>query len=538
MLMDLLVLLAGRAGQVVSKDEILDRLRKARFVSESALTSDVAELRQVLGDSRTQPRYIETVAKRGYRFVAAVEPNRQPAEPRLAVLLFENLNHDPEEDYFAEGMSDALITELGNIRGLRVISRQSVLQFGSTKKSLTEIANELKVDAVIEGSVLQAGNRVRISVQLIRAEPERHLWAQSYECDLADVLGVQARVARAVAEAVQAVLTPKEVARLSRPLYVNPEAHRAYLKARYHWGKWTKEGVQKGLRYVQEAMQADPGFGPAYAMLASCMITLGYWGFLPGRPAYARAKEAAWKALDLDESLSEAHSALAWSYWFLDWDLGACEREIRRAIEVNPSSEWSHLTHAKFLVTIPRDCQKAREAARLALDLDPLSVTTNFSVAWVLVFAGAYEEAVDQARKALDLYPDSPMAYQALGWAYVGQSLYDDAVGAFRKAAALAGDAHSISGLGHACARAGQEGTAKTLLGELLDMSTRGFVPEVCFCLLYAGMGDLNHAFERLERCYEERDPHLFWLPVMPAFGPLRQDSRYHDMLRRVGIAP
>lgn len=537
MLIDLLVLLAGRRGEVVSKDEILDRLRKSRFVSESALTSDVAELRRLLGDSCTKPRYIETVAKRGYRFVAQVELCARPAQPRLAVLIFENLNRDPDKDYFADGMSDALITELGNISGLRVVSRQSVLGFKDTKKSLPEIARELKVDAIIEGCALHARSRARISVQLVQGEPERHLWAQSYECKMSDVLAVQGRIARSVAEAVQAVLTPKDLARLSRPRPVNSQAHVAYLKARHHWGTWTKEGTEKALRHLHQAMQADRKFAPAYSMVSHCMITLGYWGYLPHREAFRKAKRAALKALALDESLGDAHTALGMVNWLADWDTAAAERELQRAIEMNPSSEYAHLMHSLFLVTIGRDRERALEEVRLALDLDPLSVNTNFSVAFILVFAGEYDRAIEQAVKALELHPDSPLAQQALGWAYVGLCRYSEAAGAFERAAALSRDVHSIAALGQVCGRSGQGDTARLLLDELLDKSAREFVPEVCFALIYAGLGDRDRAFERLERCYQERDPHLFWLPVMPAFLPLRQDARFGDLLRRTRLS-
>ena len=536
MLMDLLVLLAGRAGEVVSKEEILERLRSSQFVSESALTSDIADLRQLLGDSRAKPRYIETVAKRGYRFIARVERCRGPAEPRLAVLIFENLNRDPEQDYFAEGMSDALITELGNISSLRVISRQSVLRFKNTKKSLPEIARELKADAIIEGSALHAGNRVRISAQLIQAEPERHLWAQSYECAMNDVLAVQARIAHSVAGAVQAALTPKDLARLSRPQAVNSQAHLAYLKARYHSGTWTKEGIEKALRHLREAMQADPEFAPAYGMLSFCMSTLGYWGYLPYHQAYSQARQAAREALALDESLSEAHTALGLVYWVADWDPAAGEREIHRAIELQPSSESAHFAHSLFLVTMLRDHDRALDAAQRALDLDPLSVLSNFSAAFILLFAGEYERAIDQALKTLELHPDSPLALQALGWAYAGRADYNEAVNAFQKAVNLSRDVNSVAALGHAQARSGQVAQAEALLGELLERSARAYVPEVCFVTIYAGLGDCDRAFERLERCYEERDPHLFWLPVMPAFDPLRSDARFDEWLARLRL--
>jgi TolB-like protein len=536
MLMDLLVLLAGRAGEVVPKEEILERLRKTQFVSESALTSDIAELRRVLGDSRTTPRYIETVAKRGYRIIARVETRGQSAQPRLAVLLFENLNRDPEQDYFAEGMSDALITELGKIGSLRVISRQSVLRFKDTQKSLPEIARELMVEAVVEGAALHAGNRVRISAQLVQAEPERHLWAESYECDMNDVLAVQGRIARSVAEAVKATLTPKDLARLSRPRPVGPEVHMAYLKARYHSGTWTKEGVEKALQYLNEAMQADPGFAPAYGMLSFCMITLGYWGHLPHYEAYPKAKEAALKALALDESLSEAHAALGLVRWLCDWNPADCETEIRRALELQPSSDFAHFVNALFLVTMSRDRDRAPEAARLALELDPLSVNTNFSFAFILLFAGEHQRAVEQALKTIELHPDSPLAWQALGWAYVGLSDYGEAARAFQKAVDLSRDAHSLSALAYAQARSGQRAAAEALLGELIEKRVRDYVPEVCFVTIYAGLGDRDRAFDRLEKCYQERDPHLFWLPVMPAFQILRQDPRFDELLHRLKL--
>lgn len=536
MLMDLLVLLAENAGQVVSKDQILDQLWQGQLVGESALTRNIAVLRGLLGDSTRQPRYIETITKRGYRLIAPVQPARLFAQPTLAVLPFENLNRDPEEDYFADGMSDALTTELGNISSLRVISRQSVLRLKGAQQSVAEIARDLKVDAVLEGSALRAGNRVRVTAQLIQVEPERHLWAQSYECKMSDILAVQGRVAHAVAESVQAALTPSDLARLSRPLQVNPKAHLAYLKARYHYGKWTKEGGQKGLQYLHEAMQEDPSYAPPHALLAWCLTILGFWGHLPIRPAYAQARVAAVKALALDESLSEGHVALAFVKWFLDWDLPGCEREIRRAIELNPSSELARSAYSLFLVAIPRDRERALEQARLAVDLDPLSLNMNFSLAWILFFAGEYGRAIDQAQRTLELYPDSLMAHQALGWACLARSMPAQAIAAFEKAVGLSRDAGSVAALAYAYGRSGQESAAQALLNELLDKSAREYVPAESLALIYTGLNDWDRAFEWLERCYEERDPHLFWIRVFPVLDRLRSDPRFDALLRRLGL--
>ncbi|MBM3746283.1 MAG: tetratricopeptide repeat protein [Acidobacteria bacterium] len=535
MLMDLLVLLAENAGQVVTKERILDQVWQSRFVSESTLTSNVAELRRLLGEGPGRLRLIETISKRGYRLIAPVASG-PPEPPRLAVLPFDNLSCDPEEDYFADGMADAVITELGRIAGLRVISRQSVLRFKGCGQSLAEIARELKVDTVVEGSALLAGRRVRITAQLIQVEPEQHLWAQSYECDLGDILAVQAQVARAIAEAVHAALTPLDLARLSCAPRVNSEAHVAYLKARHHGARWTQEGVEKGLQYLAEAIEKDPNYAPAYALLAVCLCVLGYWGHLPIQQAYPRAKAAALKAVELEDSLSEGHVALGLTQWMLDWDLPACEREIRRGLELNPSSEQAHFWLAMFLLIIRGDGRGALEEAKLALELDPLSLTTSFSVAYLLMFAGEYQQAADQARRTLELYPGALHAYYGLGWVYLGESRYAEAVAAFEKAAATSRDAFSLAYLGHAYGRAGQSRAAQAALAELRDLRERGYVPEFCFALPYAGLGDLDRAFESLERCYAERDGRLFWLAAAPCFDPLRSDPRYDDLLRRMAL--
>jgi TolB-like protein len=534
----LLSSLLEHPGEVVTREELQRRLwREEVFVDfENNLNTAIARLREALGDSAERPRFIETLAKRGYRFIARVEPCERPAEPRVAVLIFENLNRDPEQDYFAEGISDALITELGSIGSLRVISRQSVLRFKDTKKSLPEIARELRVDAFLEGCVLHSGKRVRVSAQLVRAEPEQHLWAQSYECELGDVLAVQGRIAHSVAEAVEAALTPKDVARLARPRPVNSQAHLAYLKARHHWGTWTKEGVEKALRYLDEAIQADAEFAPAYSMLSYCMTVLGYWGHVPQKEAYSKAQGAALKALGLDDLLCDAHTALGVVNWFAEWDLAASERQFQRALEINPSSEFAHLMQASFFVTIPGRRDRALEAAGRALDLDPLSLNTNFGVAWVLVFAGEYERAVDQSMKALELYPDSYFALQTLGWGYVGLSDYEGAEKAFQKAVDLVPETYSISSLAYVFARTGRGAAAEALLGELLKRSASEIVPEICLALIYGGLGDRDHAFELLEKCYKERHPQLFWLPLQPGFHPLRDDPRFDNLLHKMNL--
>jgi TolB-like protein len=537
MLMDLLVLLAARAGQVVGKNEILERLRNSQFVSESALTSDVAELRRLLGDSRSQPRYIETVSKHGYRFITPVTRSARP-EPRLAVLIFENLNRDPEQDYFAEGISDALITELGNIASLRVISRQSVLRYKGTTRSLPEIARELKVDAVIEGSALYADSRFRVSAQLVQADPERHLWAQSYDCPITEILPVQNRIARSIAEAVQAALTPKDLARLSRTEPVNPEAHLAYLKGRYHLSQWTRESVARGFELLQRATAIDPDYAPPFVELGVGLVVLGYWGHMPPREAYAQAKAAAVRALGLDDLLSDAHTVLGSVSWLLDWDMERCEREMRRAVSLNPSSQLARSFYANFLITARDRREEGMREATLALELDPLSLSTNFQFAYMLLFAGEFERARAQTVSMLERSPDCLHAWYARGFAEIGLHEYDAAVTSFAKAVALSPDPFSLAYLGHALGRAGRTAEARAIVDDLRARRGHERVDEFVFFIVHSGLGNPDAAFDAAETCYAERDGRLFWLQAVPCFQPLRGDPRFNDLVRRLRLPP
>ena len=538
LLIELLILLAERAGQVVTKDEILDHVWSGRFVSESALTRNMTELRHVLGEAAGAPQIIETIPRRGYRLIAPVEVVGKAGPPRLAVLPFENLNHDPEQDYFAEGISDALITELGSIRSLRVISRQSVLRYKGSSKSLPEIARELKVEAIVEGSALHLGKRVRITAQLIQADPDQHLWARSYEGELRDILHLQGRVARAIAESVQAILTPNDLARLSRPRTANPEAYIACLKGRYHLRHWTRDSIAKGFDYLQRAIDIDPDYAPAYTHLAEGLAVLGYWGHLPFGPAYTRAKAVVSKALEIDDSLSDAHLVLGIACWLLDWDFDRCEREMQRALELNPSLQIAHLFYAKFLVTMRDRREEALREAALGLELDPLSVNTNFSFAYSLVFAGEYDRAYAQAVSTLEAFPDCLHAWYVRGWAELGRGRYAAAVAAFEKAAALSSDAISLAYLAHALGRAGQASRARAILKKLLARRAGEYIAEFVFFLVYSGLGDRDAAFKCLEKCYAERDGRLFWLQVVPCFEPLRDDPRFADLARRLGLPP
>ena len=534
MMMNLLITLAENAGQVLSKDRILETVWEASFVSESSLTREIAELRQVLGDDRKTPQYIETIPKRGYRYIAPVQPGRRRNEPRLAVLPFANLNKDPELDYFADGIADALITELGNIGSLRIISRQSVLHYRNSDKNLSDIARELKVDAVVEGSVLNAGSRIRIMAQLIEAEPEKHLWARNYDCEIGDVLETQARVAHSVAESVHAAITPDDLARLSRRIPGNPEVHRGYLKARFLIQSWNPDDVQTGFQHLHEVIQQDPGFAQAYELMASCLFVMGFWGYLPPRVVYPQARAAAVKAIELDELLSTAHATLGLSNLVLDWNPIACEREIVRSLQLNPSNDFARLSYALFLVTIPRKFAKAVEQARLGLETDPLSEHANFSYAWILFFAGEYERAREHALKALTMYRNSLHLHYILGWAHLGCSDEEEAVAAFRKANGISMNAIGLGYLGYALGLSGCKEEARAVLYDLTERPAPAEIPLTSLAYLHIGLDNFDEAFAALNSCLQERDGRIFWFPPTVFSADFLADPRYAALLNRM----
>jgi len=534
---EILVCLLEHPNEVVTREELRRQLwPKDVFVNfEDSLNTAVNRLRDALGEGARRRRYIKTLPRRGYRFIATVE-NVSTATPTLAVLPFENLSHDPDGDFLGDAMADALTTELGNISSLRVISRQSVLHFKGSLRTVPDIASELRADAIVEGSVLRAGDRIRITAQLVDAVPERHLWANAYQCDMRDILTTLAQVARAIAGAVQVALTPGELARLSRPRPVDPEAHLAYLRGLHHLGRWTRESLRMALEYFQAAVNKDSSHGLAYAYMADCYGHLGWWGHMPFYEAFRKAKEAAAIALRLDEHLSTAHWAFGWSCLCHDWDLATDEREVLRAIQLNPSDAYAHECLAFLLAAATEDTAGAIREVRHSLNLDPLSQRGNAFAAWIYLWARDFAHATEQARRTLELFPESLQAYYALGLAELCQSRHAEAISALEKAVAISPAPISIAYLGCALARAGRTEETLPLLEELLARRQREQVPQRCFVFLYAALGKRDLAFEWLERAYEARDPGLLMMRVMPLFEPLRADPRFKRLLRQIGI--
>lgn len=533
MLMDMLVLLAEHAGEVVSKDEIVARLRDNRLVSESALSRDVAVLRHLLGDDTRRPQYIETISKRGFRLVAPVAAIEPRSSPRVAVLPFENLGRPGDDDYLADGFADALTTELARVPQLRVISRQSMLQFRASSKTTPEIAQEVRADAVVEGSLVRIHDRIRATAQLIDARSDQHLWAETCESDAAETGSLLGRVARTFAESIRSALTGADALQEQPAPDVKAEARLEYIKYRHYFGSWTREGVQKAIGHLHRALEIDPTYAYAYEGMAWSLAVLGYWGFMPIQEAYPKAKAAAQRALSLDPSLSEAHTALALVNWLHDWDLAGFRSEIAWALELNPSNVFAHILRGLFMATIEHDRSGAVAEMKTLLDLDPLSLLSNFSAAWLLVFAGEYERAAERARRTLALYPESLRALHALGWANIGLRKDAEALGMFEQAAACSPDSITLSYVAFAHARVGRKEAALALLERL----TRGAsepLPEFACALVHIGLSDLDRAFECLERALAERDSRIFWFAVLPGLDALRDDPRFADLSRRI----
>jgi len=596
-----LSILLEQPGEVITREELCKKLWPAdTFVDfEHSLATAIGKIREALGDSADNPRYIETLPRRGYRFIANVTvlsadplnkvqpatrdipraedhgqvelaskaevPKPQPwarawkisafalvpalvilmawivhsaSRPSsnirsLAVLPLESLSGDASQDYFADGMTDELITDLGKISALRVISRTSVMPYKRVRKSLPQIARELSVDAVVEGTVLRSGEQVRITAQLIQASADKHLWAESYEGDLRDTLALQKKVARAIAEQIRINLTPQEQAVLKNVKVVNPEAYEAYLKGRYFWNKRTADGLKKAIDYFNQAIEKDPNYAQAYTGLADSYALLGDWeyGILAPKEAFPRAKAAATKALELDNTLGEAHTSLAFSLDLFDWDWASAEREFRRAIELNPGYATAHHWYAWHLSEMGRNREAIAEM-RKAQNLDPLSLIISADVAEILLVAHSYDQAIEQSRKTIDMDPNFAVAHYELGQALVQKHMYKEAIAELQKAIELSGGSTTCtSNLAFAYAASGRRKEAVKILSDLKNRSKQN-ASEIA--LMYVGLDEKDQAMTWLEKAYEQRfNPSIL---LRPAFDPLRSDPRFQNLVRRIGL--
>jgi TolB-like protein/DNA-binding winged helix-turn-helix (wHTH) protein/Flp pilus assembly protein TadD len=599
-----LAMLLEHPGEVVTREELQKKLWPAdTFVDfDHGLNKAINKIREALSDSANSPRFVETVARRGYRFLAevkvvdpapvrspdlATEPdptaevrdrpgvseklalpkhllpslarkisafvllllmvslvawklhswNRPPPVIRsLAVLPLESLSSDASQDYFADGMTDELISDLGQISALRVISRTSVMAYKHSRKPLPQIARELNVDAVVEGTVLRSGDQVRITAQLIEASADKHLWSQSYQGELRDTLALQNRVASAIADQIRINVNPQEQAALKSVKLVNPQAYESFLKGRYFWNKRTADGLKVALAYFNQAIDEDPKYAPAYSGLADTNALLGDWQYAVMTPkeALPKAKAAALKALELDSTLGEAHNSLAFCLDGFDWDFDAAGQEFRRAIELNPSYATAHHWYAWHLSLLGRYDEAIAEMRKAEI-LDPLSLIINADLAELLVLAHSYDESIRQSRKTIEMDPNFAFAHNQLAQAYLQKYMNDEPVAELQEAAQLSGGSPTVTAnLARAYVASGKRGEAIKLLSGLKKRSNATYSHGSEIAVIYAALGDTDQAMNWLEKGFEERfNPGVL---LRPGFDPLRSDPRFQELLRRIGL--
>jgi serine/threonine protein kinase/tetratricopeptide (TPR) repeat protein len=451
----------------------------------------------------------------------------------LAVLPLENLSHDPDQDYLADGMTEALITDLGSIRGLqRVISRTSVMQYKTERKPLRDIARQLNVDAIIEGSVQRSGDNVAVTARLINAATDSQIWSKDYRRQLRDLLTLQRELALTIANEVGVKLTPGEQQRLTKPQAVDPAASEAFLRANY-LNTGTYEQRKKAREYFEQAVRIAPNYAPAYAGLAN-----SYWGTpdQPAQQAMHKAKEYALKALALDEGLAPAHTALASIRFYGDWDWRGADQEYMRALEVNPSDAAAHRMYSVFLSAMAR-FSEAQVEIEAAQRLDPLSAMNNITAGWTYYCAREYDRSGEQCLIALELNPNSDSAHACLGYGYLGKRSYKRAIEETKKAVTLSGgDAVRSVWLGRAYAEGGDRADALKVLSQLQEQSSRVYVPPYFMATLQVALGDKEQAFTWLTQAYAVHDLYLAWIKVDPAVDPLRSDPRFQALLRQMHL--
>ena len=532
----ILQILLQRPGGTVSREELQQKIWPSdTFVDfDHGLYNAIKRLREALGDSAETPRFVETLSRRGYRFVGKIECDASQMRS-LAVLPLENLSRDPEQEYFADGLTEALITSLAKISALRVISRTTAMHYKGAHLPLPEIARELGVEIVVEGSVLRFGERVRISVQLIEASSDTHLWAESYERDLRDVLQLQSEIARAVAREIRAKLTPGEQEQLAQARPVNPEAYEAYLKGRYYWDKRRPDTVKRGVDYFRLAIEKDPTYAAAYAGLADSAGTAGFWGFAPPAETYAQAKVAAQKSLEIEET-AEAHTSLGWALLHYDWDFAAAEKEFQRAIELNPNYATAHQWYGHYLGYSGQFDQCLEETSR-ALRLDPLSLIINTTYAGCFWFWRQWDRAIEHCHKAMELDPSFVGLLWLLANVYEGKGMYAEAIRERQRAVDLSGGAPVfIAGLGGTYAAAGYKPEVLRIMRQLQELSKSQYVMSYWIALLHTSPEERDVAFRWLEKAYEERSATLVLIKVDPRLDFLRSDPRFDDLLRRMKL--
>jgi len=587
---------------LLTKDELMKRLWPETFVEEVNLAQNISAIRRALDDKNGGAQYIETVPKGGYRFVGPVRVS-QPTVPAstpargtiaapgplvhrgklnsfrrrvvlgvavvvvlavlawgigrgrvragdshspirsIAILPLQNLSNDPQQEYFVDGMTDELITDLAKIGKLRVISRTSVMSYKGTRKSLGTIATELNVDAVVEGTVLRAGNRVRVTAQLPGASPERHLWADSYQGDLTDVFSLQDRVARSIAREIRVTLTPEEQARLVSVQPSDPEAYDAYVRGRHYAAQITPDGFEKAILNFGRAIELQPRYAQAYADLAETYCWAVATQMIPAQEGLLKARQAAMKALELDETLSQAHSSLAWVKYVYEWDFAEAEREFHRSLELNPGTSWPVLWYGMYLAQANRIEESVAEMKKVQ-QVDPLSPVANTLALVPMLMGRKYDIAIEGGQKMLEMDHGNGLARWLLTTAYEWKGDFSKAIDLQEETAVLYGEnkeaaAQRFSRIRRAYGSLGPKGYWRINLEQQQSQWKKNPGDPYAHAVLYARVGKKDDAFGWLEKAYQARSQELIYsLRTDPAFDALRSDPRYADLVHRIGFLP
>jgi len=462
-------------------------------------------------------------------------PSRGPFSSILA-LPFVDLSPQKDQEYICDGMTDELISGLTKVDGLRVLSQFSAFQFKGKVQEVRQIGELLNVDTVLKGSVRRAGNQLRVTAQLINMADGYYLWSETYERDMKDLFAIQKEISRAIVDALRFRLAGEQYERLARAYTASPKAYDLHLKGRYYWNKRTEVGLRQSVEYFQQAVVEDPNYALGYAALADAYALLASYGLSSPKEVMLKAKAAALKALEIDDTLGEAHGSLGFVKSFYDWEWLEAEREYKRALELNPGYATGHQWYSSYLRATGH-FNEALEEMKRAQELDPLSPAIGRDFGRIYSSMRRHEQAIEQYRKTLDLNPGFPSGYLHLGLAYQHMARYDEAIAALQKARALpGGNPLIVAGLGQCYAQMGNRVKAQQLLGELVEQSKRRYVPAVDIALIHIGLGEKDRAFQWLEKAYEDHDGWLAWLKVDPVFDGLRQDPRFFTLLAKVHL--
>lgn len=591
---DTLVLMVRNCGHLMEKDELIRTLWPDSFVEEGSLSNNIFLLRKALGED---PPYIETVPKRGYRFVGAVrclpdgvhghlEVAQAQVSQRaivsagaealpfwrshaargiaalvslallgaagwyyrsigwsrgtirsVAVLPFENASGDPNVEYLGDGIAESLINSLSQLPNLKVMSRESAFHYRGKETDAQTVGQALGVQAVFKGRVVRHGDTLTIGAELIDTHDNSHIWGQQYSRTPSDIFALQEEIAREMTAALRVRLTGEEEKRLRKTYTASPEAYDDYLKGRYWWNKQTEQGFRKGIEYIERAIARDPAYALAYAGLADCYISLASSGLVSAKEGYSKGRESAQEALKLDDTLAAAHVSLASVKTDYEWDWEGGEKEALRAIELNPNDPEARAAHAELLWTIGRFDDSIQESKR-ALELDPLSINYNTALAYTFFLARRYDQAIEQGAKILELDPQFIPACYVRGVAYVKKSMYKEAMAEFEKAVSISpNDLTALTGLGYGYAVTGSRADAEKVLARLNELSKREFVSPVWMAKIYSGLGEKDQAFESLERAYVDRSiVSVAYIKTNPMLDPLRSDPRFAELLRRLNL--